>query len=109
MARPELLPDSRPRDTKGVVYRLGVAWIPIFCANCGKPGGKVPQDSGHAFYLCDSPCAEQWGQVAGTMAVPDEVFWAHVADEMGRAPVAADLADPNSVACRLAHELPKGA
>jgi hypothetical protein len=104
----DILPDSRPRDTRGVVYRLGVAWIPIYCANCGKPGGKVPQDSGHAFYLCDSPCGEQWGRVAGTMAVPDEVFFARVAAEMGRAPELGDLADPDSVLTKLARERAKG-
>lgn len=88
--QPEVLPDSRARETKGIVYRLGVPWIPIFCASCGKPGGMVPEDSGHAFYLCDSPCAEKWGGMAGTMAVPDEVFWARVADELGRAPTTQD-------------------
>lgn len=104
----EILPDSRPREAKGIVYRLGVAWIPIFCANCGKPGGSVPEDSGHAFYLCDSPCAEKWGQLAGTMAVPDEVFWARVTEEMGRAPQLADLADADSVLNTLARERAKG-
>lgn len=75
----DLLPDSRlttvwtPKGTKMVA---GVAHQPIYCANCGTDGGLVPEGAtNHAFYLC-KPCAETYGQIAGTMMVPDEVFWA---------------------------------
>jgi hypothetical protein len=81
----ELLPDSRLKDQhKGEVSILHpvvmnrLNWAPIFCANCGKPGGYVPQETTtFAFYLCN-PCAEKWSPLAGTMQVPDEVFWEKV-------------------------------
>jgi hypothetical protein len=80
----EILPDSRLKDTAkgskvmpfGRVNRLN--WAPIFCANCGAPGGYVPEENmTFAFYLCNS-CGEKWAPLVGTMAVPDEVFWQKV-------------------------------
>lgn len=55
---------------------------PIFCANCGKLGGWCPAENmTFACWLCDHPCAEQWGQLAGTYTSPDEVFWEKVKQE----------------------------
>jgi hypothetical protein len=78
----ELLPDSRPRVQRGTVFRGGVPWTPIYCANCGADGGLVPEENmTFAFYLCD-PCFEKHGAIAGTMAVPDQVFWKKVHEAM---------------------------
>lgn len=71
----DVLPNCLPKVTRKVVWRGPMAWIPLFCANCGADGGLVPEEgSDFAFYLCD-PCAEKWAPLAGTMLVPDEVFW----------------------------------
>ena len=56
--------------------------VPIFCANCGKLGGYVPEENcTFAVWLCDDPCAEKYGVIAGTLCMPDEMFWAKVAQE----------------------------
>lgn len=75
----DVLPDSRANVARGVISTAGGAWVPVFCANCGGDGGMVPEDSTFAFYLCD-PCASKWGPIAGTLMVPDEVFWQRVAE-----------------------------
>lgn len=77
----DVLPDSRLQTSKGVTRGPGGNWVPIFCAMCGSPGGLVPEENvTFAFYLCN-PCAETHGQIAGTMMIPDEVFWQDVAAE----------------------------
>jgi hypothetical protein len=71
----ELLPDCRTHRITSRVFRNGVAWAPIFCANCHVSGPLVPEENcTFAFWLCPS-CEGSWGQLAGTMAMPDEVFW----------------------------------
>lgn len=71
----ELLPTSVPKETRNIVFHNGVPWIPIFCANCGCDGGKIPEDAkDFAFYLCQ-PCADKWEPLANMMLVPDEVYW----------------------------------
>ncbi len=73
----DLLPTSSCKVTRNVVIRGGMAWAPIFCANCGKDGGLVPdfpEVKANAFYLC-VPCAEVWSPLVDTMMVSDEVFW----------------------------------
>jgi hypothetical protein len=75
-----ILPDSRPRWSKGVVRGPDGNLVQIFCANCGKPMGLV--DEKHctfAFALCESPCAEQYGDDAHFWKEPDAVFWERVA------------------------------
>jgi hypothetical protein len=82
-AKPDVLPDSRPRRTRSVKrvvnwFGLILNWIPIYCANCGKDGGLVPErNCTFAFYLCQS-CADKLGPIVGTYMVPDEVWWAKV-------------------------------
>lgn len=84
----ELLPDSRMKSPRGVIRIEFGAWgrlnmQPIFCANCGKLGAYVPEENmTFAFWLCDGPCSEKWGTLAGTYASTDEQFWAKVKDEM---------------------------
>jgi hypothetical protein len=119
----ELLPDSRLKDReKGTVSILHPAvmnrlnWAPIFCANCGAAGGYVPQETTtFAFYLCN-PCAEKWSALAGTMQVPDEVFWEKVRqaelEEYGHVlstpEVIQALNDGDGALAKLAKEAPKG-
>lgn len=85
------LPDSRLKDPRGVVradwtmpdgrtVRLNME--PIFCINCGKPAGYVPQEvMSFVSWLCE-PCAEKWGEHASGWATADAAFWALVAAEM---------------------------
>lgn len=78
----DLLPDCRARQPKGVISR-GIAgyWVPVFCANCGADGGAVPEENmTFLFYLCDA-CAKTHGQIAGTMMMPDEVFYEKLKQE----------------------------
>ena len=80
---PEILPDCRMKTPKGAIQGPGQwsSWIPIFCANCGKEGGKVPEENmTFAFWLC-TYCYETYGAIAATMIVPDEVFWAKIEEE----------------------------
>lgn len=83
-----ILPDSRlQRSDKGLRFRGSQGWRPVFCANCGKDAGWCPETTTFMFYLCDK-CVETHGQIAGTMMVPDEVFWRQCRDaqlnEFGR-------------------------
>jgi hypothetical protein len=78
---PEILPDSRPRKQKDVIFLHGIYWTPIFCANCGADGGFVPSENcNFAFYLC-TPCSEKWQVLPGTHCEPDTIFWQKVHDE----------------------------
>ena len=110
----DLLPDSRPRETKRAVFRNGSFWIPIFCANCGSDGGLVPEENcTFAFYLCNS-CSETWGSMAGTCAVPDDLFWLKVREaqqeKFGRLltqpEVTEALKDEHHILSKLAREGP---
>ena len=76
----DVLPSSVPITPKKFVMRQGLPWVPIYCANCGADGGWIPEAAADfAFYLC-VPCGDKWAPLAGTMLVPDEVFWAKVVD-----------------------------
>lgn len=70
----DLLPNSKPRARRidWNISRCGVEWIFIFCANCGKDGGRILEnDYDFAFYLCQD-CAGKYGEIAGTYMVPDQ-------------------------------------
>lgn len=76
-----ILPDSRARDIKGRVFTAAGIWLPVFCANCGTDGGLVPEENmTFVFYLC-TKCAETHGAIAGTMMMPDEVFFEKLRQE----------------------------
>ena len=78
---PELLPDCRSRHTTTISRGVAGYWQPVFCANCGIEGGMVPAENmTFLFYLC-TPCAMTHGQIAGTMMMPDEVFFQKLAEE----------------------------
>ncbi len=44
LALDNILPDSRAREKRGVISVRGTSYVPIFCANCGKPGGGVSEE-----------------------------------------------------------------
>jgi hypothetical protein len=114
----DILPSSLTKVTKNVISVQGEPWKPIFCANCGKDGGWVPEKNcDFAFYLCQ-PCADKHGSIAGTMMVPDEVFWARVkaeqvetyGRELTEAEIAEALKDSDNSLAKLArdrHSLPE--
>jgi hypothetical protein len=78
-------PDSRLRDrSKGIIRGLfpllgiKINWVPIYCANCGKPHGLVPEENiDFVCWLCDD-CADKWGPTLATMMIPDQIFWTKV-------------------------------
>lgn len=73
-----ILPDSRARESKGVVRGDGVNWVRVYCANCGKFYGRVPEQTcTFTCWLCD-PCSDKWGEQFGVLTSPDEAFWKHV-------------------------------
>jgi hypothetical protein len=78
----DLLPDSRLSGqgptVKRSVWRGNGWWQPIYCANCGKEGGLVPEENmTTVLWLCDI-CAETHGAIEGAVCVPDAVFYAKV-------------------------------
>ncbi len=118
----DVLPDSRLKTLKGAIERRvrfpdgverSIWWVPVYCANCGKLGCYVPEENmTFAFWLCDSPCGEQWAHVAGTYAMPDQVFFERLKqeqlEEYGRHLTATEqlreLEDPNSLLSKLARD-----
>lgn len=109
----DILPDSRARVTRGVVCSAEHGnLIPIFCANCGKKWGMVPEEHiTFAFALCDK-CEEAHGAPAHLYAEPDSVFWERVANAQAEKEidmsnplvVAKQLEDPSSIFSKLAEE-----
>ena len=79
---PDLLPDSRLKNTKGRIFTSSGVWVPVFCANCGAEGGSCPEENmTFLFYQCQA-CFEKYGEIAGTMVMPDEVFFEKLKQEM---------------------------
>lgn len=77
----DILPDSRARETKGRIFTPGGTWIPVFCANCGRNGGMCPEENmTFLFYQCP-PCSDKYGDLTGTMKMPDEVFFEQMKNE----------------------------
>ena len=108
------LPDCRTKNVKSVVRLGALNWRPIFCANCGADGGLVPEapeNCNFAFYLCDK-CYELHGQVEGTYAEPDSIFWEKVKqaqlEKFGRELAPEEqieaLKDENHILSKLAKE-----
>lgn len=76
-----LLPDCRAKTTKNRIFVGSMSWVPVFCANCGADGGSCPEENmTFMFYLCNK-CAQTHGQIAGTMMMPDEVFFEKLKQE----------------------------
>jgi hypothetical protein len=78
----ETLPDSRLQVERGGVPSVDGWQVPIFCANCGAPGGYVPSfNMTFTFYLCEK-CYEKNGVPPGVWVTPDTVFWDRLNAEM---------------------------
>lgn len=76
-----ILPDSRAKEVRGRVFRGSQAWVPVFCANCGADGGMCPEENmTFLFYICRK-CSETYGEIVGTMMMPDEVFFEKIKQE----------------------------
>jgi hypothetical protein len=109
----EFLPESRMRERKTVVGENGKSYVQLFCANCGRKGGLVPEEHiTFAFYLCQ-PCADKFGNDAHFYQEPDEVFWervrnAQLEENNGKFFTAGELAieldDSTSTMAKLASE-----
>jgi hypothetical protein len=93
------------------VYARGIQWEPIYCGNCCVEGGKVPVGvHNFAFWLCNK--CEHFGEVAGMMRIPDEVFWAKAQEaqleaygrELSFDEQVAQLNDDNSILAKLARD-----
>lgn len=77
----EVLPSSIPRSQK-VDHNLsqpGAEWLYAYCASCGCDGGRflkadIPNREEFGFYLCND-CAAKYGNLPGTVMVPDQVFY----------------------------------
>jgi hypothetical protein len=106
----ELLPDSRAKTTRGRIFRADGCWVPVFCANCGVEGGMCPEENMTFICWICAKCNVTYGAIAGTLSMPDEVFWREVAEaqraKYGRVltaeEVAKSLEDPLSLESRLA-------
>jgi hypothetical protein len=118
---PDVLPDCRTRRATGGIHAPGGGTLlPIYCANCGKKWGMVPEEHiTFAFALCN-PCSEKHGDIAHMYKEPDHVFWARL-DEAQRerkaqihatsgdgaltpAELTTALSDPSSALSKLARE-----
>jgi hypothetical protein len=108
----DFLPDSRSRRRTGAVRSSTGTQVPVYCANCGREWGFVPEDAiTFAFALCNE-CAEKHGDIAHTYSEPDSVFWERVAnaqlEEAGRAFTPFELVlaveDKSSPLAKLADE-----
>ena len=111
----DVLPESRAREVRGVVRSAKFGnLIPIFCANCGKQWGMVPEHHvTFAYALCDD-CEGKHGGVAHLHKEPDAVFWERIANEQREQGVpltpeilAKQLEDPSSVYSKLKAEWDK--
>ena len=78
----DVLPDSRARNSKDVVLVNGINYVPIFCANCGRRYGMVPESQiTHVTALCDTGgCSEQYGHAAHFMADGDTAMRENTAE-----------------------------
>jgi hypothetical protein len=107
----DILPESRPRHRTGSIPSVLGTLIPIYCANCGKPYGMVPEKMiTFAFALCQ-PCAEMGiGDIAHLYQEPDQAFWDRCAEEQAKAKIVTvldlqkALEDPSSQVAKLARE-----
>lgn len=81
----EILPNSLTNTPKiDWEHSHGVTWFYLFCASCGADGGRVMDTclpAQYAFYLCND-CVEKYGEPAGFMKTPDDIFMAKVQQAM---------------------------
>ncbi len=78
-----LLPDSRPIRRTGAIELRGVWYVPVYCANCGKRYGMVPEHHiTHVFALCDQGCAGKYGDGAHHYVDPDAIYRERATEEV---------------------------
>lgn len=122
MSHPDILPDSRLRrihdprgSVTGTVLGHRLQWEQCYCANCGVAGIMCPTENmTFMFWLCEA-CFEKHGAIAGTYAVPDDIFYSRLNAELleqyggipGHKTLAAALADDESTIAKLAKDKPK--
>lgn len=74
----DLLPECRQvkdHTPRNMVQSAMGMQVPIYCANCGKPGGHCPAENmTFFFYLCN-PCFERYGHQTLLKWMPDQVFF----------------------------------
>jgi hypothetical protein len=81
---PNVLPDSRTRERKGVIQVGGVNYVPVYCINCGRRYGLVPESHiTHVTALCDSGCSGKYGHTAHLSADRDTALRQGVAEVHG--------------------------
>lgn len=77
----DLLPDSRLKDRRQFVATAAGPMIPTFCANCGRAGRLVYEQScTFDFWLCN-PCFDKCGHLTVGMVIPDVVFFEKMKQE----------------------------
>lgn len=70
----EILPECRTRDRRGAVQSRDGWWVHIYCANCGRPQGFVPERFiTCTFALCDR-CCDRHGTPASMYVESDAAF-----------------------------------
>lgn len=71
----DVLPECRARDRKGAIHTPNGWFVPVYCANCGKIAGMVPESHiTHVFALCDNGCAGKYGDTAHEYVDPDAIY-----------------------------------
>lgn len=82
MAKPIPLPDCKLTGPLHPAQITALGWsVPIYCANCGREGGWVPEAAcDFAFYLC-TPCLDTHGAQTLGMVVPDHEFYENLKHE----------------------------
>jgi len=107
---PLIAPDSRTKAGTGAKWTPSGVVVPIYCAQCAKPGGFVPEENmTFVCWLCDD-CYHTHGDVFGGTVIPDEVFWAELkaaqearyGRELTADELRVQLDDPNSLISTLA-------
>jgi hypothetical protein len=80
----DVLPDSRTRARGGIVQVRGQNYVPVYCINCGKPAGMVPEKLiTNVTALCDDGCSGKYGALADQMVDPDAIFREHLGEALG--------------------------
>jgi len=105
-----ILPDSRAKRQVDAIRTSTGTMIPVYCANCGVPHGRVPDELiTHVFALCNK-CLEKHGDLAHTYVEPETAFWEKLENAMKEENITTPeeiqlkLLDPSSSFSKLAKE-----
>ena len=78
----DILPDSRTRDRTGAIQTKAGWFIPVYCNNCHKPWGMVPEKHITCVFVLCNDCYDKHGAPAHLYMEPDQVFWKRVREAM---------------------------